>query len=148
MSLASFSVKQKVLVNLITIGVLVVGTIVTFSLRREAMPEINIDYVFVHTIYPGASPMEVEKLITIPMEDAIEGIDGIDTFSSGSSESSSFIFVELEADLANRDRVINEIAREVDKVRVPEDAEDTEVTEFKIHQPLIEISFTGEKITE
>ena len=95
MSLASFSVKQKVLVNLITIAVLVVGTIITFSLRREAMPEINIDYVFVHTIYPGASPMEVEKLITIPMEDAIEGIDGIETFSSGSSESSSFIFIEL-----------------------------------------------------
>jgi multidrug efflux pump subunit AcrB len=148
MSLASFSVKQKVLVNLITIGVLVVGTLVTFSLRREAMPEINVDYVFVHTIYPGASPMEVEKLITIPMEDAIEGIDGIDTFNSSSSESSSFIFVELEADLANRDRVITEIAREVDKVRVPEDAEDTEVTEFKIHQPLIEISFTGENVTE
>ena len=96
MSIASFSIKQRVLVNLITVAALIVGAVVTLRMRREAMPNIEIDYVFVHTIYPGASPHEVEKLVTIPIEDKLKDIDGIDIYSSGSRESVSFIFIELE----------------------------------------------------
>ncbi|MFC2062168.1 efflux RND transporter permease subunit [Elusimicrobiota bacterium] len=148
MSLASFSIKQRVLVNLITIAAIVVGIFVTLNMRREAMPYVQIDYVFVNTIYPGASPQEVEKLITIPIEDELKNIDGIDTYSSGSRESVSFIFIELEPDLPNRDRVINEIAREVDKIDLPGDAEDPDVSELKIDDPLIEVAFTGEGVPE
>ncbi len=148
MSLASFSVKQKVLVNIVTFLVIVLGTFSALKMQREAMPAIQVDYVFVMTVYPGASPHEVEELITIPIEDTLKNIDGIDTFNSGSREGVSFIFIELDPDLPNRDRVINEIAREVDKVDIPSDAEDPDVTEFVLEPPLIEISFTGKDISE
>lgn len=148
MNLAAFSIKQKVLVNLITIAALIIGVITVMKMQREAMPSVEVDYVFVTTVYPGASPQEVEKLITIPIEDAIDTIDGLDTYSSGSRESVSFIFIELEPDLPNRDRVINEIAREVDKVDLPDDAENPEVKEFVIEHALIEISFTGKGVPE
>ena len=148
MSLASFSIKQKVLVNLLTIAAIVVGTIATLRMQREDFPAIQIDYVFISTFYPGASPQEVEKLITMPIEDTLKNIDGIDTFSSGSRESVSFIFVELDPDASNRDRVINEIAREVDKVKLPEDAEDPDVKEFVLENPLIEVSFTAKNMPE
>ena len=148
MSLASFSIKQKVLVNLITIVAIIAGTITALHLQREDFPAVQIDYVFISTIYPGASPLEVEKLITIPIEDTLKNIDGIDTFSSGSREGVSFIFIELEPDLPNRDRVINEIAREVDKIDFPDDAEDPDVEEFVLEHPLIEVSFTGENVSE
>lgn len=148
MSLASFSIKQKVLVNLLTLIAIIVGTICTFRMQREDFPEVKIDYVFVLTVYPGASSLEVEKLITIPIEDALKDIDGIDTFSSGSQEGVSSIFIELEPDLSNRDRVITEIAREADKVVLPDDAEEPDVEELVLEHPLIEVSFTGENVSE
>lgn len=148
MSLASFSVKQKVLVNIVTFLAILLGTFTALRMQREAMPAIQVDYVFVRTVYPGASPHEVEELVTIPIEDTLKNIDGIDTFSSGSRESVSFIFIELEPDLPNRDRVINEIAREVDKVDLPDDAQDPDVTELILENPLIEVSFTGKDISE
>ncbi|MBN2407611.1 MAG: efflux RND transporter permease subunit [Elusimicrobia bacterium] len=144
MSIASFSIKQRVLVNLITVAVVIVGTLVTLNMRREAMPAIEIDYIFISTVYPGASPEEVEELITMPIEDELKNIDGIDTYSSGSREGMSFIFIELEPDLPNRDRVINEISREVDKVDLPDDAEDPDVEELVLEHQLMEVAFSGE----
>ena len=148
MSLASFSVKQKVLINIVTFIAIVLGGFTALRMQREVMPAIQIDYVFVLTIYPGASPQEVEKLVTIPIEDTLKNIDGIDKFSSGSRESVSFIFIELDPNLSNRDRVITEIAREVDKVDLPDDTEDPDVTELILESPLIEVSFTGENVPE
>lgn len=148
MNLAEFSIKQRVLVNLLTVIAIIVGTVVTLQMQREDFPEVELDWVFVNTIYPGASPQEVEKLVTIPIEDALKNIDGIDTYNSVSRESVSFIFIELDQDLSNRNKVINEITREVDKVELPEDTEDPEVDELTIMHPLIEISFTGKRIPE
>ncbi len=148
MSLASFSIKQRVLVNLITVAAVIVGAVITLQMRREAMPSIQVDYLYVHTIYPGASPYEVEKLITIPIEDKMKNVDGIDTYDSVSREGNSFIWIELEPDLSNRDRVINEISREVDKVNLPDDAEDPSVEELVLENPLIEVSFTGAGVAE
>ncbi|MBN1622712.1 MAG: efflux RND transporter permease subunit [Endomicrobiales bacterium] len=147
---AKFSIEQKVLVNLITLAAIIIGAFITIGMQREAMPSIRIDYAFVHTVYPGASPHEVEKLITIPIEDAIEEIDGIDTYSSVSREGSSFVFIELDPDLTDskRDKVINDISREVDKEDLPDDAEDPSVEEIILQDPIIEVSFSGDNVPE
>jgi multidrug efflux pump subunit AcrB len=148
MNIAEFSIRQRVLVNLITFAAIIIGAFVTFGMQRDTFPDVEVDWVLVTAVYPGASPQEVEKLVTIPIEDALKNIDGIETYGSASRESASTLFVELEPGLANRDRVINEIAREVDKVDLPDDAEDPEVQELVIMHPLIEISFTGKGIGE
>ncbi|MFH1783432.1 MAG: efflux RND transporter permease subunit [bacterium] len=150
MSLARFSVNQKVLVNIITFLAIVVGAYTAFNMQREAMPDISLNYAFVQTVYPGASPQEVEKLVTIPVEDAIKGIDEIDTYNSVSREGVSFVFIELDPDISEQktESVINNIAREVDKIKLPDDAEDPNVDKLNIHPPLIEISFTGEDMPE
>ncbi|MEA2082484.1 MAG: efflux RND transporter permease subunit, partial [Elusimicrobiota bacterium] len=148
MSIASFSIRQKVLINLLTAVALLVGGYKAFHMQREVMPAVEIDYVFVKTPYPGASPQEVEKLVTMPLEDALNNIDGIDLYNSVSREGFSLIFIELESDLSNRDRVITNIAREMDKVELPDDAEDVETEEMILEHPLIEVSFTGDGVPE
>lgn len=148
MSVASFSVKHKVLINLLTISAIIAGAVATSQMRREALPLVQVDFVFVITVYPGSSPREIEQLITIPIEDILKDIEGIDTFNSVSRENVSFIFIELDPDARNRDRVINEIGREVDKVTLPDDCDDPVVTEFILEHPLIEVAFTGENISE
>ncbi len=72
-----FSVQNRWLVLLCTIGVAVVGV---FSLQRlpiDAVPDITNNQVQINTLFPALSPIEVEKQITFPIETALAGIPGL-----------------------------------------------------------------------
>jgi len=68
--ISEFSVKNSLLVNLISIFILIAGfyTLYIYQIRREAFPEVSWDMVLVTTLYPGSPPEEVEKLIAGPIE--------------------------------------------------------------------------------
>ena len=72
MSLPKLSVSNPVFANLLMIVIIVFGTIAWFVLPRALSPDIEVQSASVTTIYPGASPEEVEKLVTVPIEEAIE----------------------------------------------------------------------------
>ncbi len=61
-----FSVRQPLFINLLTILILIAGFMSLAALNRDTFPNIQLDIVLVTTNYPGATPHEVEKLITIP----------------------------------------------------------------------------------
>ncbi len=63
------------------------------TIPREATPEINVPYASVVSIYSGASPTEVESLITDPIESAILSLDDLKSVDSFSAEGISSIFV-------------------------------------------------------
>ena len=86
MHISEFSVRQPVLVNLLVL-LLLVAAFVTYSyMTKEKFPDVSLDEVWVDTSYPGVSPEEIERLITIPIEDEVAGIDGIEDITSVSSE--------------------------------------------------------------
>jgi len=118
MSIARFSVRNSVLVNMITIAVLVLGIYFATKLNREVFPSVDFGYININTTYKGASPEEVENLITVPIEEQIFDVDGIDTITSTSSEGSCAITIKAEADIvgAKLDQLLNDIKSEVDKV--------------------------------
>ncbi len=78
MSIAGFSVKNSILANLLTIVVVVLGGYVAVNLQREVFPETDLDIVIISTLYPDASPSEVEDLITVPLEQEIREIEEIE----------------------------------------------------------------------
>ena len=133
MFLARFSIKNPVLINLIMVSVLVVGVYFYISLPREASPEIAFNWIFVSTVYPGASPEEVEQLVTIPIEDEIEDIERIDLLTSTSSEDVSFISVKFEQNISERefDKRFRDLQTAVDNVILPDGAEDPQIMELK-----------------
>lgn len=145
MSLPAFSVRHSVLANMITIFVFVAGTYVTLhTLNREVFPTTDLNLVVIRTIYPDASAIEVEDLITNPMEEAIREVEDIDEYSSSSLEGGSYIVVKIDPDARNIDRVINDIQRKVDLVRdLPEDAEDPVVEALTTAQPVINVCVKG-----
>ena len=129
MSLARLSVRNPVPVNLLMVAILVVGAISFIQLPRELMSDITFNWAFIIKIYPGVSAQEVEKLITIPMEDEIRDVKGIDYISSQSSEGSCFISVKFKqmSDEEFRARM-QDLRSEVDQVQdMPEDALETKV---------------------
>ncbi len=103
MSIPKISVNNPVLANLLMIIIIVFGLYAWINLPRELTPEIALQSAFVTTIYPGASPEEVEKLVTAPIEDAIEeNVNKIDLMLSTASEGRSVTFVDFE-EMSDRD---------------------------------------------
>ena len=97
MSLPKLSVNNPVFANLLMIVIIVFGTIAWFVLPRALSPDIEVQSASVTTIYPGASPEEVEKLVTVPIEEAIEDdVNKIDLMLSTSSEGISTISLQFE----------------------------------------------------
>ena len=125
MSIPSFSVRNSVLVNLIMILIIAMGTYALITLPRELMPQIRLNRVVVAVSWPGASPEDVEKIITKPIEDEIESLDYLDMFLSVSQEGRSRINVIFDS--INEDqfrRVYQDLRQAVDRVPLPEEADD------------------------
>jgi multidrug efflux pump subunit AcrB len=125
MHIAEFSVKNSVLVNLLMVSILVVGVMSAIMLPLELFPSIKLELVSVTTVFPGASAEDVEKLVSIPIEDEINDISGIKVIRSTSSESLSTIIAEIEAG-EDTQKLAQDIRSEVAKVqdKLPEGAEE------------------------
>ena len=148
MWLAKFSVKNPLFVNLLVVLIFIVGAYSLMTLPRELMPKVPFNWAFIITVYPGVSPEEMEKLVTIPIEDEIADVDRIETITSESAEGLSFISVKFEeVDEDEFAKLLQDLKTEVDKVRdLPEDVEDPEVTEFSMDEflPIISVMLSGD----
>jgi multidrug efflux pump subunit AcrB len=141
-SFVKFFTQRSLLVNLVSIGILIAGVMFLVTANREAFPRVEFDYVIITTIYPGATAQDIEKHISIPIENKMREVDGIEEVSSSSVESRSVVALQLDPDLENKDTVITDIRNAVDRVSdMPEDAEDPEVVELKSTlMPVVEVS--------
>ncbi len=103
MSIPKVSVNNPVLANMLMIIIIAFGLYAWINLPRELTPEIDLQSATVTTLYPGASPEEVEKLVTAPIEDAIEeNVSKINLLFSNSSEGRSVVSVDFE-EMSDRD---------------------------------------------
>ncbi len=131
MSIAEFSVKKPVLVNLLMIGLFIAGGISLFQLPTELNPEINFNWVFITVIYPGAAPHDTESLIVDPIEAEVKDIDDIEEIQSNAGEGFGFIMVKFKdmSDAEFREHFLD-LKAEIDKVKLPDEAEDPLIEAF------------------
>jgi hydrophobic/amphiphilic exporter-1 (mainly G- bacteria), HAE1 family len=143
--LLKFSVDNPVLVNLLMIGLIGLGGYSALTITREMFPEYRPNEVQVGTIYPGATPAEIEKGITIKIEEEIREIDGVDTYSSAVVEGISTIRIELLESVDDITMALNDVKNAVDSLQdLPEDAEETRIFEFRPKLPVIALSLYGD----
>lgn len=94
--LSSWSIYNKMTVFVI-IGIIFLAGIISYqNMPREAFPEIVVPEIYVSTPYPGNSALDMEKLITRPLEKEINGISGVDEIISTSIEGYSSIQVKFD----------------------------------------------------
>jgi len=152
MKISEFSVKHSLLVNLVSIFIIIAGlaTIFVYHIRREAFPEVSFDMVIVQTVYPGAAPQEVEKLVTVPIEKELKGVDGIETMTSSSIDNVSAIQLDISQDVKDKDKVVDDIEKAVNMVTdLPNDVEEPIVTEITSGEiPIVKIVLSGEMTEE
>lgn len=132
MNLARISVNNPVAANILMVLVIVLGLRALVSLPREFLPDITFNMAVIVTTYPGVSPEEVEKLVSIKVEDAIEDVDKIDFISSKSAEGQSVLFVVFEG-MSDTDFkfILQDLRSAVDSINdLPEEADDPIVLEM------------------
>ncbi len=117
-----FFIERPLIVNLLSVLILLVGFFTVWNLQKEIFPKIDFDIVVISTAYPGSSPEDVEKLVSIPLERSLKGVAGIKTLNSMSSEGSSLIYAEIDPDY-ELDDVFSDIKSAIDTVDdLPDDA--------------------------
>ncbi|MEM7135157.1 MAG: efflux RND transporter permease subunit [Myxococcota bacterium] len=145
MSPAGFAVRQPVFVNLVAISMAVVGGLIFYTMDRESLPTVPTGWGGVETVYAGASPEEIERLITMPVENAVAQLDDIEEIWSESREGISWVYFKLNPGVTNVPQAIIEVANEVNRVDdLPLDAERPHVHEFKVDRPTLWVAVRGD----
>ena len=144
MSLPRFSVQNPVLVNLLMLVIIAAGMVCALTLTREMFPESRPEKLMITTIYPGVSPQEIEKVLTIKIEEAVRDVEGVDKVDSTVIEGMSATRLSLVSGTRNVDRVLQEVKAEIDAIEdLPADAEKTTVKKLEPKLPVIGVAIYG-----
>ena len=124
---------------------LVFGGLAYFGLNLDLFPDVEIGFVTVQTIYPGAGPKEIESQVTKKIEDAVATISKIEYIQSFSMDSVSIVMMKFyigkDADIATQ-----EVKDKVDTIinDLPDDAETPLVEKFDLRaEPVIDVVLSG-----
>src|SRR5690606_2319839 len=132
MKLSDISIKRPVLAVVMSLLLIVLGAMSYMRLTLRELPAIDPPIVSVEVQYPGASASVIETRVTQTLEDALSGIEGINTISSTSRNGESDISIEFYASRdieAAANDVRNAVSRVVD--RMPEEADPPEISKVE-----------------
>ena len=133
MSFIAGAVRRPVTTIMATLIVVLLGTVATFQLPVDLMPEVSYPTLTVRTSYPNVGPQEVEDLVTRPVENAVAAIAGVETITSSSSEGDSSVRVSFTwgTDL---DVAAEEVRTRIDRIRgtLPEEADTPSLFKFDL----------------
>ena len=114
---------NSVAANLIMVIFLIGGLIWANRVKQEVFPEFETDTVTISVAYPGASPEEAEQGIILAVEEAVQGLDGIDEVTSSAREGSGTVTVKALQG-ADLQKLAQDVQNEVDRITsFPEDSE-------------------------
>ncbi|NOX17479.1 MAG: efflux RND transporter permease subunit [Chlorobi bacterium] len=145
MFLAKLSVDRPVLTAVVLMVFIIFGGLAFNKLNLNHMPEVEIPYVTVTTIYPGAGPKETETLITKKVEDAVSTISQIKRIESYNLDGAAITLLEFELS-KNVDVANQEVKDKVDQIlnELPSDAKKPIIQKIDINAfPIMDIVLSG-----
>ncbi len=144
MRLIRFSIDNPLITNLLLVLVLIMGLLSWYSLPQEMFPVIEMDKVKVTTIYKGASPEEMERLVSLSIEEEFDDMMEIDTITSTSSEGLSNIIIDLKSG-TDVTEFVNDARSILERISdLPSDAERPELSRMKSRIPVISVALYGD----
>ena len=135
--------RNAVAANLLMVFIIVGGLIGSFSVNSEPRPEISTDRINIEVPYLGAAPEEVEQAVCVRLEEAIQGLEGIEQITSTASEGMGSVLVELELG-ADARQVLDDIKGRVDAIDTfPEETEKPIIRELINRNQVIDLAVSG-----
>ncbi|MDE2731819.1 MAG: efflux RND transporter permease subunit [Bacteroidota bacterium] len=145
MKITDFAIKNRPSVAILTAMLTIGGLISYLTIPKESFPSIEIPSIVVTTLYPGASPGDIESLLTKPIEQEVQTVNGIKEIRSTSSEGVSTVVVEFTPDVS-MDDAFQKVRERVDvaKPELPGDVEEPIVAEIDFAEiPIMSINLAG-----
>lgn len=145
MNITELSVKRPSLVIVLFSALVFFGLYGYQSLTYELLPDISAPVVTVTTVYPGASPSEVETSVTRPIEDVLSSLENLDKTQAISMEGVSTVVVELKYG-TNIDLTVQDAQRKIDGIMVdmPDDVKDPSIGKFSLDElPIMRLGATS-----
>ncbi|MCK4358603.1 MAG: efflux RND transporter permease subunit [Candidatus Cloacimonetes bacterium] len=143
-----FFAERHILATLITIMIILLGLTTLVQIKRGIFPVVDFGMMNIVTRYPGASPEDVELNVTNKIEEELKSVVGIDYFTSYSMENVSAIFVVIDINEKDQDKIKTEIRDAVNRVTdFPEEVtESPSITEFNTSTAMevIEVGLSGD----
>ncbi len=133
---------------MLMVAAFLLGTISYRSMRVELNPEVSFGTITITTAYPGASPDDINQLISRRLEEAVSGVNGVREVTSTSQEGVSNVVVTLELSV-NVDAALNDVRSKIDSVTnlLPKDALKPTVSKFdNSAQPVLYLAFASDKM--
>ena len=133
MWISDISIRRPVFATMVIVSFMVLGVVSMTRLGIDLFPEVNFPFVNINVVYPGASPEEVETLVTRPIEDAVAGINGVKRVISTSTESRAMVGLELRLEI-DPQAAAAEVREKVAAIRgrLPEQIEDPTIVRFDV----------------
>jgi len=146
-SIGRFSVTKPVMVNILMITVLLLGGLSLARLPQEQFAEIPFFWVNVIVPYPGVGAEDMESSVTIPVENAFQGLDKLKKISSTTSEGLSVVRVEFDDGITQQEfkSLYQDVQTRFSQVVLPDGILDPIVDDFSSADflPVIEVVISG-----
>ncbi|HEX2114198.1 MAG TPA: efflux RND transporter permease subunit [Alphaproteobacteria bacterium] len=147
MTLSDISIRRPVLATVLSLAIVLVGLMAYSRLSVREYPNIDEPVITVETTYRGASADIIESQVTIPLEDSLAGIEGIDVMSSISRPEKSQITVRFRLD-RDPDGAASDVRDRVGRVRqqLPDEIDEPVIAKVEADaQPIIYLAFSSDR---
>jgi len=143
MKIIDLAIRYRPCIAILTITLTLGGLTSYLTIPKESFPSISIPNIVVSTVYPGASPDDIESLLTQPIEREIQGITGIKEIRSFSLQGYSNIQIEFDPDVSIED-ALQRVRDKVDVAELPSDVDDPTVQEIDLQSfPIMSINLSA-----
>lgn len=144
-NLLNFVLKQKLAIYIMTIIIMIFGFYSATKMKMESLPNVDIPYLIVTTVYPGGTPEQINEEITTPLEKRLESMDGLLNIDSQSMNNVSLMILEYEygTDLIASKNILQ---KELDKLELDERVQNPSILEISMDSmPIVTMSVTSDK---
>lgn len=141
--LIRFSLKNRLAVLFMAILLSVVGVYAATQLKMEAMPDVSFPIVVAMTPYPGASPEDIDREVTQPLEKVFRNGKGVTKTNSVSADGSSVVIVRYDLD-TDMEKAQQEMKEAMRQVKLPQQALETRFSRYDFNSfPVISLSLSS-----
>ncbi|GAA1611398.1 efflux RND transporter permease subunit [Actinoplanes couchii] len=139
---ARLSLANRKLVAIVAALVVALGCYAAASLKQQLLPDLSFPAVTVSAAYPGAGPEVVEQQVTVPIEDAVGNLTGVESMSSTSRQGSTLVMLSF-AFGTDIDDASAQVTQALAKARLPQDVDPQVMTGSTGDMPTMTLAATG-----
>ena len=148
MSIGSFSVRNRVLINILMVTLLILGLLSVLRLPKEQFSEVPFYWANIVVPYPGVSAEDIEETVTVKIEEQYTDIDSLDRIQSVTSEGLALVRIEFEDGISQDkfERLFQEVQTRFSQVDLPDGVQNPQIDDFSAADflPVIEVVLSGE----